>query len=168
MKNRAVIYTRVSTHDQNTDNQTEVLEQWASQRGFELVEVYQEQESAWKAGHQRELARLMTNAQRGRFQHVLVWALDRVSREGPLAILQTVHKFTKWGVTVHSYQEPWTEAGGEMTDLLLAITGWVACYESQRRSERTKAGMARAQAAGKHIGRPMGTKGKRRRGHDRG
>jgi len=154
MKNRAVIYSRVSTQDQNTENQTTVLEQWAAQRGFELVEVYQEQESAWKNGHQKELARLMKNAQRGRFQHVLVWALDRVSREGPLAILQTVHKFTKRGVTVHSYQEPWTEAGGEMTDLLLAITGWVAQMESKRRSERTKAGMARARASGKHVGRP--------------
>ena len=104
MKNRAVIYSRVSTPDQNTENQITVLELWAAQRDFELAEVYQEQDSAWKAGHQRELARLMVNAQRGRFQHILVWALDRVSREGPLAILQTMHKFTKWGVTVHSYQ----------------------------------------------------------------
>jgi DNA invertase Pin-like site-specific DNA recombinase len=48
MNNRAVSYSRVSNPDQNTDNQTAILEQWAAQRGFELTEVYQEQESAWK------------------------------------------------------------------------------------------------------------------------
>ncbi len=40
-------------------------------------------------------------------------------------------------VQVWSYQEPWTEAGGELLDLLLAIVGWVTRMESNRRSERT-------------------------------
>ncbi len=44
---------------------------------------------------------------------------------------------------VKSCQEPWTEAGGELLDLLLAIAGWVARMESNRRSERTKAGLQR-------------------------
>jgi putative DNA-invertase from lambdoid prophage Rac len=48
-----------------------------------------------------------------------------------------------------------------MTDLLLVITGWVAQMESKRRSERTKAGMARARAAGKHVGRPKGSSDKK-------
>ena len=43
-----------------------------------------------------------------------------------------------------------------MRDLLLAITGWVAAMESRRRSERSKAGMKRAHADGKAIGRPSG------------
>ena len=54
-------------------------------------------------------------------------------------------------VQVWSYQEPWTEAGGELLDLLLAIAGWVARMESYPQSERTRAGMAGAkpgQAAG--------------------
>lgn len=38
-----------------------------------------------------------------------------------------------------SLHEPWPEAGGELRELLLAITAWVARMESQRRSERTKA-----------------------------
>ncbi len=65
---------------------------------------------------------------------------------------------------VWSYQEPWTEAGGELLDLLLAIAGWVARMESNRRSERTKAGPARAVAQGKSLGRPKGSKDKRKRG----
>jgi len=40
-----------------------------------------------------------------------VWALDRLSREGPLATLEIVHRLGQSGVQVWSYQEPWTEAG---------------------------------------------------------
>ena len=72
------IYCRVSTGDQDTANQLRVLTDWAEQRGFEVVKIYEEEESAWKAGHQRELARLLEDARRRRFAIVLVWALDRL------------------------------------------------------------------------------------------
>ena len=64
---------------------------------------------------------------------------------------------------VVSYQESWTEVPGEMAELLYAITGWVARMESQRRSERTKAGLARGVAQGKKLGRPPGSKDRKRR-----
>ena len=44
--------------------------------------------------------------------------------------LEIVHRLGSSGVQVWSYQEPWTEAGGELLDLLLAIAGWVARMES--------------------------------------
>ena len=160
---RTSIYVRVSTGEQDTANQLSVLKDWAQQRGFEVTGVYGEEESAWKAGHQRELARLVDDARKRRFDAVLVWALDRLSREGPLAILTLVERLKKCGVKVISYHESWTEAPGELADLLYALTGWVARMESQRRSERTKAGLVRVKAQGKHLGRPPGSKDKRRR-----
>ena len=60
-------------------------------------------------------------------------------------------------------QEPWTEASGELLDLLLAIAGWVARMESNRRSERTKAGLQRAVSQGKRLGRPPGSKDRKKR-----
>jgi len=153
----------VSTPDQETDNQLRVLGEWANNRGFSIAQIYQENESSWRSGHQRELARLLKDASRSRFKAVVVWALDRLSREGPLAILSLVHKLGRCGVRVISYQEAWTEAPGELTELLYAITGWVARMESQRRSERTKAGLARVKAQGKRLGRPPGSKDKKRR-----
>ena len=94
---RAAIYCRVSTSDQNTQNQRVVLTDWAKQRGFEIIAIYEEEESAWKSGHQKELARLLEHTRRRRFAFVLVWALDRLSREGALAILSLVHKLTIYG-----------------------------------------------------------------------
>ena len=160
---KVCIYSRVSTGEQETKNQSMVLSDWAKQRGYEVVSIYQEEESAWKAGHQRELTNLVTDARRRKFQAVLVWALDRLSREGALAILSLVQKLSACGVKVLSYQESWTEAPGELAELLYALTGWVARMESQRRSERTKAGLARVKAQGKRLGRPPGSKDKRKR-----
>jgi len=164
---KVCIYSRVSTGQQDTTNQSVVLSEWAKQRGFEVVKVYEEEESAWKSGHQRVLANLIADTRQRRFQAVLVWALDRLSREGALAILSLVNKLSSCGVKVLSYQESWTEAPGELAELLYALTGWVARMESQRRSERTRAGLARVKAQGKRLGkrlgRPPGSKDKRKR-----
>ena len=160
---KCVIYSRVSSQEQTLENQIPVLEKWAQSRGFELVETYQEMESAWRNGHQRELARLLDNARKRKFDIVLVWALDRLSREGSAAILNLVNSLKVYGIRVISYQEPWTEAPGEIGEILYAIAGWVARMESHRRSERTKAGLARVKAQGKRLGRPPGSKDKRKR-----
>ena len=160
---KVAVDLRVSSNEQSTDNQYPALEAYAKNRSYEIVRVYEEEESAWKSGHQRELANLMADARQRRFQAVLVWALDRLSREGALAILSLVQKLSACGVKVLSYQEAWTEAPGELAELLYALTGWVARMESQRRSERTKAGLARVKAQGKCLGRPPGSKDKRKR-----
>ena len=162
---KAVIYSRVSTQDQTTDNQVPLLKEWAVSRSYEVVAIYQETESAWKAGHQRELARLLHECGNGRrkVDVVLVWALDRLSREGAAAILNLVNTLKVYGVRVISYQEPWTEAPGEIGEVLYAIAGWVAKMESKRRSERTKAGLERALRQGKRLGQPQGSKDKRKR-----
>lgn len=162
---KVAIYLRVSTSEQTVKNQLPALERWITDRGHELIEVYSESESAWKSGHQRELSRLLNDLRSGRrkVDICLVWALDKLSREGVAAILNLVDRFKRCGVKVVSLQESWTEAPGDMADLLYAITGWVANFEGKRRSERTKAGLVRAVAEGKKLGRPKGRKDKRKR-----
>lgn len=162
---KVAAYLRVSTGEQTVENQLPALERYCQERGHELVAVYQENESAWKAGHQKELSRLLSDCRNGRrkFDIVLTWALDRFSREGATAILNLVDTFKVHGVRVISLQEPWTEAPGEIGEVLFALAGWVARMESRRRSERTKAGLARAVAQGKKLGRPRGSKDKKRR-----
>ena len=163
VQSKAAILARVSDAGQHSENQFPDLIAWAQRRGLEVVVTYQFQESAWKGAHQKQLTQVYRDARAGKFQVLLVWALDRLSREGPLATLEIVHRLGQSGVQVWSYQEPWTEAGGELLDLLLAIAGWVARMESNRRSERTKAGLARAVAEGKRLGRPKGSKDSKKR-----
>jgi putative DNA-invertase from lambdoid prophage Rac len=111
------------------------------------------------------LASLLEDARKRKFDTLLTWSLDRLSRQGSLAILSLIHRLKTFGVKVISFQESWTEVPGELAEVLYAIAGWVARMESQRRSERTKAGLERVRASGKRLGRPKGAqdKGKRKR-----
>jgi DNA invertase Pin-like site-specific DNA recombinase len=162
---KAVLWLRVSDPDtQTVENQRPELEALVQRRGWQVARVFEVGASAYKGAHLKALGELYDGAKRGEYQVVVTWSLDRLSREGPQATLEIVSRLGKYGCQVVSLQEPWTEVGGELLDLLLAIAGWVARMESQRRSERTKAGLARARREGKVIGRPVGSKdGKKRR-----
>ena len=164
---KAALYLRVSTAEQSTNNQRTALEVFAKSRGWEVTEVYSENESAWKSGHQRELARLLADIRRGtrKYDVLLIWALDRLSRGGAAAILNLVDTLKAYSVRVISLQESWTEVPGVAGEIMYAIAGWAARMESERRSERTKAGLARALREGKRLGRPPGAKDKNKRRH---
>lgn len=167
---KAAVYLRVRTTEQNAENQLPALEAYAASQGWQIVETYRENESAWRAGHQRELARLLDDIRSGkrRYDILLIWALDRLSRQGSAAILNLVNTFKIYGVKVISLQEVWTELPGELGEVLFAIAGWVARMESERRSERTKLGLARAVREGKRLGRPKGSRdrnGRRKSGY---
>lgn len=162
---KVVIYARVSTDEQDTANQIPQLEKLCRDHGWEITLVLHEQESAWKAGHQPELAKLLAlvKSRQKKFDIVLCWALDRMTRQGPAAILGLAHTFQLYGVRLVSYQESWTEAPGDTGDLLFSLYGWIAEQESKRRSERTKASLAKRKADGIRLGRPPGSKDKQKR-----
>ena len=160
---RVIIYTRVSTAEQTVDNQLAVLQRWVTDHGHELVEVYSENESAWKSGRQHELARIFKDLPRRNVDICLVWALDRLSREGSLTILTLIERFKQYGCKVESLQEPFTALPYGFDSVVYSFFGWVAKMESLRRSERTKAGLDRARAEGKTLGRPKGSKDKGKR-----
>ena len=65
-----------------------------------------------------------------------------MTREGISTIFMRIKALKSYGVTLLSYQEVWLETLGEMADIFIALLSWVADFESQRRSERTKAGNA--------------------------
>ncbi len=156
---KAALWVRVSDPDKQTvANQLPPLAELAERRGFEVVRTYAVESSAWRGKHHPALADLYADAQRGLFDVVIVWALDRLSREGVYATAYTLRRLALANVNIISHQEPFIEAMGEMRDVLVAFLSWVAEYESKRRSERTKAGMARSAAAGVRVGRPSGTK----------
>lgn len=163
MSDRAVIYTRVSTEEQNASNQLPAIEAYCAKHTLRIVQSYEEDATAWKNGHQRELKRLLEDAARRRFDVLVIWALNRLSREGPLAVLQLIHKLKSYGVRVISYQEPWLDSSPAMADVLIALLAWVAKYESDRRSERIKAGLARRKRNGGHLGRKPGAKDVKKR-----
>ena len=151
---RAAIYLRVSDVSQEAENQRPACEALLKARGWDLVQIYLEEARAWRSGRQTQRRKAYEDARKGKFQVLVVWSLDRLTREGPLEMLRQIDRFEKVGCRVISVQESWTEVDSDLRDLLLSIVGWVARMESKRRSERTKEGMARARASGVKLGRP--------------
>jgi putative DNA-invertase from lambdoid prophage Rac len=160
---RVAIWCRVSTHEQGTANQLDALRAWAAARGFEVVVEYQLEESAFNGKHRAKLNEALEDARHGRYSILLIWALDRLSREGPEAMLSVMRQFRERGVRVLSVQESWTDGPPEMQELLSAFFGWMAKQESVRRSERTKLGLARVRKQGVTLGRPAGSKDRKKR-----
>jgi DNA invertase Pin-like site-specific DNA recombinase len=86
---------------------------------------------------------------------VLFWALDRFTREGMVPTIMHLQRLAACGVGFHSYTEAHLATDNELVrNILLALLASLAKVEAQKISERTKAGMARAKAQGKRIGRP--------------
>jgi DNA invertase Pin-like site-specific DNA recombinase len=79
--------------------------------------------------------------------------LDRLHRS-MVGAITTVLELDRLGVEVISLKEPWLDTSGPVRSLLVAIFGWVAEQERVRLIERTKAGLERARAQGKRLGRP--------------
>ncbi len=146
----AALYVRVSTDRQTAQNQIAELRQLAAARGMEAT-IYEEVESAAKA--RPVLDRMLADARAGKVRAIMVWALDRLHRS-MVGSIQTVLECDRLGVPVVSLREPWLDTAGPVRPLLIAIFGWVAEQERFRLIERTKAGLARARAQGKRLGRP--------------
>jgi DNA invertase Pin-like site-specific DNA recombinase len=155
---RMAIYARVSTDDkgQNPENQLRQLRQWCASAGHELVHEYVDRESGRKGiRHRKQFAALFEDAHKRRFDCVLFWSLDRFSREGMVPTIMHLQRLAACGVGFHSYTEAHLATDNELVrNILLALLASLAKVEAQKISERTRAGMARARAQGKHIGRP--------------
>ena len=124
--------------------------------GHTIVHEYVEYESGGKGADQRpQYAQLFAAAARRDFDMVLVWALDRFSRNGMATTVIDLQRLSSYGVSFHSFTEPHLSTDNELVrDVLLALLSSLAKLERTKISERTKAGLERARALGRHIGRP--------------
>lgn len=159
----AALWLRVSTDDQTADNQVPDLERFCEHHGYEVTAKYQVSASAWNGGraggeYQATLRKALDDAWQGRYRVLVVWALDRLTREGAEGALRVIRQLRERGAIVVSVQESWLNGAPEVQDVLVAFAGWLAQQESARRSERVKAALARRKAAGLPVGRQVGAK----------
>lgn len=97
---------------------------------------------------------MFEDASRRKFDLLLFWALDRLSREGVLETLQHLNRLTAYGIAWRSFTEQFFGSCGPFREAVIAIMATLAKQERIKRSERTRAGLARVRAAGKALGRP--------------
>jgi DNA invertase Pin-like site-specific DNA recombinase len=152
---RIAIYARVSTKDkgQDPENQLQQLREFAQAQGWEIVREYVDHVSG-KTSDRAQFKRLFTDASRRQFDLVLFWSLDRFSREGALQTLKHLELLASYGVGYKSYSEQYLDSCGIFKDAVLSIIATVAKQERILKSDRTKAGLARARREGRIGGRP--------------
>lgn len=147
------IYARVSTGKQTSENQLRDLRSYCDREGWTVYDEYIDVESGGTADR-TEFKRLFSDARHKQFDLVLFWALDRFSREGVRKTLKLLEQFDEYGVAYKSYTEQYIDSAGMFRDAIIAIVATLAKQERVRLSERTKAGLQRAKAKGKRLGKP--------------
>jgi len=147
---RAVLYTRVSSVDQHPETQLCDLRPLAVARGYEIVGEYTDTISGSKA-KRPGLDQLMSDARRGRFDVVLVWAFDRMARSVK-HFLEILDDLNHLNVEFVSFREN-IDTGGPLGRAMVIIVGAIAELERSLIVERVKAGMRRAKLEGRQIGR---------------
>jgi site-specific DNA recombinase len=140
---KAIIYLRTSTAEQFPEKQKADCLRFAESRGYEIVDVFQEQLSGYKDIVRPRYEEVKARAYKGEIQAVIVWALDRWVRNKD-TLLEDVTTLRSYGCKLHSVNEQWLESinvegplGKTIQDFLLGIVGSLAQIESQRKSERT-------------------------------
>jgi len=137
---------------QDTENQLLDLRRYAKAQGWTAVE-YIDHETG-KHADRDALQLMFADSSRRKFEVVLVWALDRFTRQGVLDTFAHVKMLHDYGIQFESYTEPFFRTTGPAGELLMAVLAWVAKQERIRISERTKAGLVRARKQGHVGGRP--------------
>src|SRR5579864_7362222 len=149
---RAGLYTRVSTHDQQTlPLQNRTLREYAARRGWTVTWQIKEVGSGASERELRE--KLLAAARRREIDVVLVWRLDRWGRS-LVDLVVTLKELAELGVAFVSLTEALdltTPTGRAMAGLLSVF----AEFEHEILRERIRAGIAEARLKGKHFGRPL-------------
>ena len=148
---RAVIYSRVSTLDQNPQMQLLDLQQLASQRGFEIIDTYVDHGFSGVRVKRPALDRMLADARRGRFEVLLVWSCDRVARS-TRHLLDVLDELNQLNIQFVSFREA-LDTSGPLGRAITIIIGAIAELERSLIIERVRAGMRRAKLEGRHIGR---------------
>ena len=158
---KAVIYARVSTTQQELNNQLEQLRQYCKKQDYTIYKEYTDIISG-KENSRPSYDQMFIDAHKKLFDVVLFWDLSRFSRAGTLFTLQKLKELENLGIQWESYQEPYFRSAGQFKDVVLSIIATIAKIEREKISERTKAGLAHAVNVGK---RGKDKKPRKRRGY---
>ena len=154
------LYARVSMEEtnresrrfQDPENQLKPLRDFCKAMEWDITAEYIDKMSGANQARPN-FRKMMADAMMRKFSGIVVWKLDRFSREGIISTMSYIKKLKSRGIWLKSMTESWLDTKDEgMTEIVLAIMAWSSAEERKRISERTKAGIARLKAQGKWKG----------------
>lgn len=152
---RVAFYCRVSTDGQTVENQVLALQEVAEKHGWDVVKIYRDEGISGAKGRDKrpgfdDLCRGIT---RKEFDLVAAWSVDRLSRSLS-DLVKFLEEMQAKGVDLYLHQQGLdtsTPAGRALFQML----GVFSEFERAMIRERVNAGLARARAQGKTLGRPQ-------------
>ena len=149
---RVALYARVSTKDQDCELQLDELRRMAEVRQVIVVNEYVDRGVSGTKDRRPALDQLMKHARRRKFDSVWVWRFDRFARS-LRHLVTALDEFSALGVDFMSHQEA-VDTSTPAGRMLFQIIGAMAEFEREIICERVVAGIQRAKAKGKRLGRP--------------
>ena len=149
---KVAMYVRVSTQQQTTENQLLELYEVCERNDWSVVEEYNETVSGTKGVDGRsELSRLLQDAQRKKFEKVVIWSVDRLGRSMKHLVM-VLSQLKDLDVDIYSYKQG-IDTSTTMGSSFFHMVGIFAELENNMRSERQKIGIKRALKDGVKFGR---------------
>ena len=152
---RAVLYLRVSKHEQTIENQRIELERVAAAKGWKVIATFKDEGVSGAFGREvrAQYDSMLKQGVQAKFDVVLAWDVSRLSRS-LVGLVTTLDELHACGIDLYLHQQAidtTTPAGKAM----FQMCGVFAEFERGILSERVKAGLNRARQEGKILGRPM-------------
>ena len=151
---RVAIYTRVSTDGQSVENQRQELLGVAERRGWEVIQEYSDHGISGAKDRDKRPAfdRMLRGATRREFDMIAAWSVDRLGRslQHLVAFLGEVHGA---GVGLYLHQQA-LDTSTPAGEAMFQMCGVFAQFERSMIVSRVNAGLKRARANGKTLGRP--------------
>ncbi len=142
-----IIYNRVSTEDQNPENQIKDCLKLVKRLNLFDYDILQEKKSGFKSHVEREKFNLIKDViKKRKVDHLIVWDLDRLFRNRK-KLVQFFEYCKLYNCKIHSHNQEWLEQLHNIPDpfneimhtLMLNLMGWLAEDESKKKSARVKA-----------------------------
>lgn len=141
------VYMRVSADDQTNASQQHDIQRWLDGHGTENVITYYDHGESSETLDRSDFPKLEKAIFNGEVDTVVVWALDRISRDDDILVGMTLlAKWLKAGVRVVSLKEQF-DFSGEWGMVIAALLFKFASLDKTRRRQRQRAGIEAAKAA---------------------
>lgn len=154
---KVAIYCRVSTEDQNVDQQAQFLKEWCNKHAYEIVKTIRDEESGrLDLLDRKKFLKLLDASKLGKFGAIVIYNLDRLTRNWDDVTLIEKYFRDNWAKCKLLSTSDSIDLSNASGRLMFRIKMAVSCYMPEDMREKQKIGIARAKKQGKYTGGKKG------------